>query len=201
MRRVSLRNPIPHRLSRDLMDPVGKTIARTGLTPNMISIIGLLGNVTAGALAAGGEFALAGVVMLVFSTVDLLDGAVARATGRATPFGAVLDATFDRVSEAAVLFGLLWHYTDKGERTESLLVFAAVTGSLLVSYVKARADAEGMPAEKSREGWFTRVERVIVLGAALILGFVTPALWLLAAGTWLTATLRLNSARRSLRLP
>lgn len=201
MRRISLRNPIPHRLSRDLMDPVGKTIARTGLTPNMISIIGLLGNVTAGALAAGGEFALAGVVMLVFSTVDLLDGAVARAAGRATPFGAVLDATFDRVSEAAVLFGLLWHYSDKGERTESLLVFAAVTGSLLVSYVKARADAEGMPAEKSREGWFTRVERVIVLGAALILGFVTPALWLLAAGTWLTATLRLNSARQSLRLP
>lgn len=201
MRRVPLRNPIPHRLSRDLMDPVGKTIARTGLTPNMISIIGLLGNVTAGALAASGEFALAGVVMLIFSTVDLLDGAVARATGRATPFGAVLDATFDRVSEAAVLFGLLWHSTDKGERTESLLVFAAVTGSLLVSYVKARADAEGMPAEKSREGWFTRVERVIVLGAALILGFVTPALWLLAAGTWLTATLRLNSARRSLRLP
>ncbi len=201
MRRVSLRNPIPHRLSRDLMDPVGKTIARTGLTPNMISVIGLLGNVIAGALAAGGEFALAGVVMLIFSTVDLLDGAVARATGRATPFGAVLDATFDRVSEAAVLFGLLWHYTDKGERTESLLLFAAVTGSLLVSYVKARADAEGMPAEKSREGWFTRVERVIVLGAALILGFVTPALWLLAAGTWLTAALRLNSARRSLRLP
>ncbi len=188
MQRLSLRNPIPHRLPRELMDPIGVAVARTGLTPNAISVIGVLGNIAAGVLAGAGWFAAAGVVMLVFSAVDLLDGAVARATGRATPFGAVFDATLDRVSEAAVLFGLLWRFTGEGNRTESLLVFAAMTGSILVSYVKARAEVEGL---LSREGWFTRVERVIVLGIALIVGLATPALWLLAVATNLTAAQRL----------
>lgn len=201
MRRIPLRNPIPHRLSRELMDPIGRAIARTGLTPNMISIIGLAGNVVAGVLAGNGEFVAAGIVMVVFSAVDLLDGAVARATDRATPFGAVLDATFDRISEAAVLFGLLWHFSDEGDRTESLLVFAAVVGSMLVSYVKARADAEGIGQEESREGWFTRAERVGILSIALVFDLVTPALWLLVVGTWITVLHRLSIAWRGLRVP
>ncbi|HWO93591.1 MAG TPA: CDP-alcohol phosphatidyltransferase family protein, partial [Dehalococcoidia bacterium] len=125
MRRISLRNPIPHRLPETITEPIGRTVARTGLTPNVISVIGVTGNLVAGGFAGAGWFIPAGLTMVVFSGVDLLDGAVARATGRATKFGAVFDATLDRVSEAAVLFGLLWHYTSEGERTESLLIYAA----------------------------------------------------------------------------
>ena len=196
MRRLSIRNPIPHRLPQEIMGPVGLAVARTGLSPNMLSVIGFAGNVAAGVLAGTGSFLAAGIVMLVFSAVDLLDGAVARATGRATPFGAVFDATLDRLSEAVVLFGLLWHFTEEGRQTQSLLVFAVVVGSIMVSYVKARSEVEGL---LSREGWFTRAERVIVLGLALVFGLVTPALWLLAAATSLTALQRLWIAYRGLQ--
>ena len=177
------------------MDPVGLAVARTGLSPNMLTAIGALGNVGAGVLAGAGMFVAAGIVMLVFSAVDLLDGAVARATNRATAFGSVFDATLDRVSEGAVLFGLLWFYTGEGERTEALLVFVAATGSMLVSYIKARAEVEGL---LSREGWLTRAERVVIMGVALITGLVTPALWLLATGTSMTAAQRLYLTWRGL---
>ena len=195
MPRIAIGNPIPHHLPARLTQPIGLAVARTGLSPNAISAIGAAGNVAAGVMAGSGAFAAAGVTMLIFSTIDLLDGAVARATNRATPFGAVLDATLDRLSEAAVLFGLLWYYTAEGQRTEALLTFVAVVGSMLVSYVKARAEVEGL---LSREGWFTRGERVVLLALALIVGLVTPALWILAVGTSLTAAQRLYLSWRGL---
>lgn len=166
-----------------------------GVTPNMLTLAGVLGNVAAGVLAASGEFLAAGLVMLAFSALDFLDGALARATGQATPFGSVFDAVLDRVSEAAVLFGLLWWFSDRGDRTEELLIFVAVVGSILVSYVRARAEVIGL---KMREGVFTRTERVVLLGGGLIIEgagvdhALTVMLWLLAALASLTAAQRLG---------
>ncbi len=184
---------LPHKLPRNVMDPIGRAIGRTGLTPNMISAIGFLGNAGAAVLVARGELAWGGIVMLVFSGFDLLDGAVARATNRVTRFGAVFDAVLDRLSEAAVLLGVLIHLDDRGESTGVVLVYAALVGSVMVSYVRARAESFGI---ELREGLFTRPERVLVLAAGLLFDVLMPVLWILAIATNLTALQRLYATYR-----
>ncbi len=159
-----------------------------GVTPNMLTLAGVLGNVGAAVLAARGEFLLAGIVVLAASSLDMLDGALARATGKATRFGSVFDAMMDRVSEAAVLFGLLYYFSDRGDRVEELLVFAAVVTSFLVSYGRARAEIVGVPM---REGVFGRAERVVLLAIGLLVDQVTVMLWILAVSAGLTAMQRL----------
>jgi CDP-diacylglycerol--glycerol-3-phosphate 3-phosphatidyltransferase len=179
-------------------------LSRLGVTPNMLTVAGVSGNVGGGVLCATGQFWEAGIVMLAFSALDFLDGALARATGRATDFGSVFDAVMDRVSEAAVLFGLLVWFSDPSRegRTEELLIFAAVAGSMLVSYVRARAEIIGL---KLRDGLFTREVRVAVLGSGLIVnGFgaddvITWVLWALAVLTLATAAQRLAIVRRETR--
>lgn len=175
-------------------DPAVNALSRLGVTPNMLTLAGFGGNAGAAVLAADGRFLAAGIVMLAFSALDFLDGSLARATGRATPFGSVFDATMDRLSEAAVLFGLLWFFSDRGAREEELLIFAAVVASIMVSYLRARAEAIGL---KMREGLFTRTERVLLLGGGLILqdvideNVLTPVLWALALIAGFTALQRL----------
>ena len=152
-------------------------IARTGVTPNHLTVLGFIGNVGAAVLAARGDFLFAGLVMLAASAFDLLDGALARATGRVSAFGAILDSVLDRLSEAAVLSGLAYYFAQRNQREEVVLCFAALTGSLLVSYVKARAEAHGL---ELHDGLFTRAERVLLLGGGLIISQVRIALWILA---------------------
>ncbi|MBI5283620.1 MAG: CDP-alcohol phosphatidyltransferase family protein [Chloroflexi bacterium] len=181
---------VPHKVSTRFTDPIVSPLAAIGVTPNMISVAGFAGNVGAGALVAGGHFLAAGVLMLVFSALDLLDGALARKTGTVTKFGAVFDSALDRVSEAAVLGGLLFHYTQAGGHTaEIVLCYAAIVGSIMVSYVRARAEGIGLTL---REGLFTRAERVLMLGGALIVGHgvVLWALWILASLSHFTAAQR-----------
>jgi CDP-diacylglycerol---glycerol-3-phosphate 3-phosphatidyltransferase len=125
----------------------------------------------------------------------MLDGALARMTGKASRFGALLDSVFDRLSEAAVLFGVLLYALDRGHDDQAALAFAAIVGSLMVSYVRARAEGLGVTMT---DGLFTRPERVIVLGVALLVGWLTPALWLLAVLTLLTAFQRLYLGARAL---
>lgn len=165
----------------------------------MISVAGFAGNVAAASLAAGGHLLAAGVVMLVFSGLDLLDGALARKTGTVTRFGAVFDSVLDRLSEAAVFGGLLFHYSEiGGHQLEMMLIFAATVGSITVSYVRARAEGIGL---ELREGLFTRAERVLLLAAALIVGHGTViwALWALAALTLVTAGQRVLGVWQRLR--
>lgn len=190
---------IPHKVSPRVTDPIVSPLAAAGVTPNMISVAGFAGNVAAGALAGGGHFLWAGVLMLVFSALDLLDGALARKTGSVTRFGAVFDSVLDRLSEAAILGGVLFHYTETGGHTQEIaLCYAAIVGSIMVSYVRARAEGEGLTL---REGLFTRAERVILLGAALVAGHgvVLFALWVLAVLSHFTAAQRVFAVWRQLR--
>src|SRR2546428_4335159 len=186
---------VPRSAPRWFTDPIVDLLARAGVTPNMLTIVGVAGNILAAVLAGSGEFVVAGILVLASSSLDTLDGALARATGRATDFGSVFDAVMDRVSEAAVLFGLLIWFSDRGGRTEELLIFVAVAGSILVSYVRARAEIIGV---KMREGLFTRAERVSALAAGLILddvlstNILTPVLWGLAILVCATALQRLG---------
>ena len=179
---------IPRSAPRWLTDPIVGFLARVGVTPNMLTLAGVLGNAGAAFFAARGDFLPAGIVMLAASSLDFLDGALARATGKATPFGSVFDAVMDRVSEAAVLFGLLYYFSDRGGRQEELLIFIALAASFLVSYTRARAEMVDVPL---REGLFARAERVILLGIGLIIDQVTVALWILAVAAGVTAIQRL----------
>ncbi|MXZ63189.1 MAG: CDP-alcohol phosphatidyltransferase family protein, partial [Chloroflexi bacterium] len=130
---------LPNRAPTVIIGPIVRGLARIGVTPDMLSFAALAGNIGAAALIATGSLAVGGIVMLVSSALDFLDGELARTTGKASKAGAMLDSVFDRFSEAVVLFGLLLYQLDEGNREEAALVFAVLAGSLLVSYVRARA--------------------------------------------------------------
>jgi len=179
---------LPHSLPRRFIDPVALAVSRTGLTPNALTALGLVGSLAAAALVAGGYFLVGGLVVLAAAALDLLDGALARATGRVTTFGGVFDSVLDRLGEAAVLGGVLFHFSEGGHRPEVMLTFIAVVGSITVSYVRARAEAAGL---KLTDGIFTRPERVIVLGLGLLVDQMLIALWILAVLTVFTALQRL----------
>lgn len=179
---------LPHSVPRRITDPIVFLLAKAHVTPNALTLLGVLGSAGAAALLARGQFLAGGIVVLAAGALDILDGALARATGQVTRFGAVFDSVMDRVSEAAVLFGLLYYYTDRDAREESLLIFAALAGSMLVSYIRARGEILGISI---KEGLFTRAERVIIIGVGCMIDQVRIALWILAVLANLTALQRL----------
>lgn len=186
---------LPGRASARLVAPLVRPLAALGVSPHAISVIGLGGALVAAVLVARGELIAGAVVMLVAAALDSLDGALARLTGRASRMGALLDSTFDRIAEAAVLGAVLYYELGLGNREESMLAFAALAGSLLVSYVRARGEAEGVLITS---GLLARTERVLVLAAGLMTGWLRGALWLLAVLSLLTAAHRLVAAARAL---
>ena len=170
------------------LDQPVKMLARTGITPNALTWLGCGLSAAAGLLAAGGYVAPAGAVSLLAGSLDLLDGALARATGQTSRFGALLDSILDRYNEAFLLGGIFLYEASRNSSIELTLVFLALFGSLMVSYVKARAEALGVSCEV---GLLTRPERVIVLGVGLITGLVLPALAIVAVLANFTALQRL----------
>ena len=189
-------NFLPQRLPQGFSDGLGRNVARTGLTPNMISLFGLAGNGAAAWLVGTGNLFWAGVVYLVFSALDMVDGAVARATGQATPFGAVFDAVLDRVSEALLLAGCAWYFAERGEQVQAAMTYAALFGSVAVSYMRARAEVMGL---SMREGIFRRQERVALIGAGLLFNGLTAVIWPLAILANITALQRFWLITRGLR--
>jgi len=188
-------NLLPQRLPQGFADGLGRTVARTGVTPNMISLFGFAGNLVAAWLITQDQLLAAGIVYLVFSAIDLVDGAVARATGTASPFGAVFDAVLDRASEAIVLAACGWYFADRGEEVQAGVAYAALLGSVAVSYMRARAEVAGMPM---REGLFRRQERVVLLGLGLLFNGLTLVIWVLAVLSNVTATQRFRMLWRGL---
>lgn len=187
---------LPWRMPPGLSDKVGRTVARAGITPNGISLIGFAGNVGAAVLIARDELLWAGIVYLFFSALDMVDGAVARATNQATPYGAVFDAVLDRASEAIVLAGCAWYFGERGEYVQAAVTYTAVLGSVAVSYMRARAEVHGLAM---REGFFRRQERVALLGIGLLTGWLAAAIWILAVLSHLTAIQRFWLIGRGLR--
>jgi CDP-diacylglycerol--glycerol-3-phosphate 3-phosphatidyltransferase len=143
------------------------------LTPNAISWIGFILALGAAALIITKHPFAGGFVVLIAGFFDILDGALARRLKKATPFGAVLDSTLDRLSEAVVLLAILVLYAQEAAFTPIVLVGLALIGSLLVSYVRARAEGAGLECEV---GLFTRAERVVVLALGLLLSGIANAL-------------------------
>jgi CDP-diacylglycerol--glycerol-3-phosphate 3-phosphatidyltransferase len=189
------------RRSRLLAVAPATALGRLGLTPNALTVIGSVLTASVGLLAAQGWFVLAGVALWVFSLTDTLDGALARATNRVTPFGAFLDSVCDRYAEAGVFLGLVWWYQSVGSPLGVALAYIAAIGSLMVSYARARA--EGIGLEAAEVGWFQRPERIALLGVGLLAAqFVPDALLLvlavLAVATTLTVIQRVTHVARSL---
>src|SRR5690606_14602633 len=127
---------------------LGLVAARTHLSPNAFTILGLLFNIVVAAVIASGNLVLGGVLALVAAAFDMLDGAVARVTNQVRRFCGFLDSTLDRYSEAIVYFGLLVYLLRAmNDQTTVLLVYATIVGSIMVSYSRARAEAAGVSAE------------------------------------------------------
>ena len=156
-----------------LTEPAVRLLSRTSVTPSTITWFGFLLAAGAAALIITGHLFAAGFVVLVAGFFDMLDGALARRTNQTTRFGAILDSTLDRLSEAVLLLGILVLYAGEQSFTGILLVGVALLGSLLVSYIRARAEALGLECQV---GLFTRAERVIVLALGLLLNQIVIAL-------------------------
>lgn len=171
------------------------------LTPNQITVIGSLATFAAAGLAAFGHLLVAGLVLAASGTFDILDGAMARATNRSYPYGAFLDSTMDRYSEGAIYVGLTAYFLGQGGpwvRLQVLACLAALAGSFLVSYVRARAQSLGF---KCDSGIFARPERVVVTVIGLLLGnpWLTVVVVGLAVVTNLTALQRINEVWQQAR--
>ena len=140
-------------------------LAQCGLTPNQLTIVGLLLNAAAGVILSRGRLPTGGIAVLGASAFDLFDGALARVSGRKTRFGAFLDSTVDRYSEALLFFGLLVWHIRISNRIGVCLCYFSLLGSLMVSYTRARAEALDLDCSV---GWLQRPERMILLGVGLL---------------------------------
>jgi CDP-diacylglycerol--glycerol-3-phosphate 3-phosphatidyltransferase len=176
-----------------ITDPIVNILIKTPLTPNMLTCLSFLLAAGAAALIAYGYLLAAGFLVLFGSFLDMLDGALARRMDRATRFGAVLDSTLDRMSEGIILLAILYVYAADVSVGGVLLVGVVMLSSMLVSYIRARAEAAGIVCTV---GLFTRPERVIVLALGLFINQLFIALAIIAAFSLFTAGHRLFYAWR-----
>lgn len=176
-----------------VVDPLGRFFLGLGMTPNMMTALGLAGNFVGAYFISQGKLALGGWLMLIMTPIDGLDGTMARLRGDPSDFGAFVDSVSDRYSELAILGGLLYYFSTHGNALGSTLAFAAAAGSILVSYVRARA--EGLHYE-AKVGIMTRVERYLVLAPLLVFNRPMIALWILAILGNFTALQRIWFVRK-----
>ncbi|HEV2791335.1 MAG TPA: CDP-alcohol phosphatidyltransferase family protein [Solirubrobacterales bacterium] len=174
------------------------------LTPNAISMMGLLGNVIAAVLVTQELFFLAGVAFVLGSVMDTLDGRYSRMSGKGTLFGAFLDSTLDRIEEGIVLAAVAGYFAAEGQDFAAAMCVVAVLGSLMVSYTRARAEALGV---ECKVGLATRPVRVVILSIGLIFAkgagigdfeLLAPAIYVVAALTIFTTFQRVWHVRNQL---
>jgi CDP-diacylglycerol---glycerol-3-phosphate 3-phosphatidyltransferase len=175
-----------------ILDPVAGFFNRIGLTPNTMTLLGLIGNFAGAIFVSQGRMTIGGLLMLITTPLDALDGTMARLRGDANEWGAFVDSVTDRYSELAILGGLLYYFSVTGDWLSSVAAFAAAAGTVLVSYVKARAEAVGFSA---KVGFLTRVERFIVLAPLLVLNKPVWAVWFIAIFANFTAFQRIYYVR------
>ncbi len=177
---------------------VQKRLIESRLTPNAISIAGLIGNVVAAVLVWQRYFFLGGIAFIVGSVMDTLDGRYSRMSGKGTAFGAFLDSTLDRVEEGIVLAAVAVQFSTDGNEAAVAAVVVAVLASLMVSYTRARAEALGV---ECKVGIADRPVRVVILSAGLLLAdldLIAPAVYVLAGLSLVTVLQRILHVRREL---
>ena len=175
-------------------DPLGVFFNKMGIRPNTMTILGVIGTTLGAYMIARGNMLWGGLFILISVPFDALDGTMARLRGEANEWGAFVDSVADRYSELITYAGLLYFYLfTSPDNLASILVFISAAGSVLVSYIKARAESLGLYA---KGGLLTRVERYIVLAPALVFNQPLIALWVLAILTNVTAIQRIYIVRK-----
>lgn len=160
-----------------ILAPIAQFVGRLGIHPNAITLVGMLLQVGIGVLFGFGYLRLGGVLLLIVSPVDALDGLLARTLGKQSRFGAFLDSTFDRISDASLILGLAAYDIGQGDFLSVALLLVAAVASLMVSYVRARAEALGFSC---RIGLLTRLERIVLIGLLSAVGLHQPLVWALS---------------------
>ena len=192
------------RTTAEMRELARNRLIESRLTPNAISMAGLIGNLIAAVLVLEHHFLLAGAAFILGSLCDMLDGRYSRMSGKGTPFGAFLDSTLDRVEEGVVLAAVAAWFAQEGNDLAVGATVLAVVGSYMVSYTRARAEALGV---ECKVGIASRAVRVVILSAGLVFAagelisdfdLLEPAIYALAALTVFTALQRVLHVRRQL---
>lgn len=185
---MALRSRFPEYVDA-VTTPMGRAVARTGVTPNLLTTLGIVLTAGAAGFVGAGDFVIGGWILFAGGLMDTLDGAVARATGRSTPFGGFYDSVSDRVSDGLIFAGLAWAL--RGDARLFALVLVALVASSVTSYVRAKA--EGIDLECT-VGILERAERATLLIVALVFHrwFLEAVLWLLAVGGVFTVVQRIH---------
>ena len=168
---------------------------RRPVNPNILTVTGALVSLGAAVVFAHGWFVAGGFLILAGGAFDLIDGVVARHHGISTRFGAFLDSTMDRFVDMALLLGIAMHFALGGEPRFVLLAGYALVVTVLVSYAQARAE---IAVPSFRVGVLERAERVLILAAGALSGYVIPALWIIAIGSTVTVGQRFARAYREM---
>ncbi len=167
-----LRDYLRDRIHKYIEGPIVRLLNRLGVSPNFITILGLLVSVVGAIFVGMGHMSTGGVLFLLGGSMDLLDGGLARLSGRITKFGSLMDSLADRIGEAALYLGLviygIQHFSGSiNLMTYTIVLFAALVSSQMVSYLRAKGESLGL---KMKEGIMTRPERVILLSVGLLAG-------------------------------
>jgi CDP-diacylglycerol--glycerol-3-phosphate 3-phosphatidyltransferase len=179
------------------LGPLGAALRRLGVSADALTVFGLLCSVVAAVLIASGHLGWAVVAVVTAGVSDLLDGAIARGSGQASPRGAFFDSVADRVSDALLLGGVAWHLAGEGSHLP-VLAFAVGAASMLVSYERAKAESIGVPA---RGGLMERAERFVFLSVGLAFGVLVPVLWVMLVLTLFTVADRFRRVYRAADRP
>ncbi len=190
----TLRDYVRALLDRGAM-PVATLLLWCRVTPNQVSLAGVVLTLVTAALIVDGRLLVAGVLYILAASLDLLDGVLARLAKLASRFGAFLDSTADRVSEGVVFAAIAYHFASRGQSVDAALAVLALLGSVLVSYTRARAEGLGL---ECKVGIMTRAERVLLVAFGLISGLLPEAVYLLVALTAFSAMQRIMHAFRQL---
>jgi CDP-diacylglycerol---glycerol-3-phosphate 3-phosphatidyltransferase len=171
-----------------IRDLIAKPIAKAGVPADVFTWLGLLSAFIAGSLILRARFFEAGMMLLFSGALDMLDGSVARASGKAGPFGGILDSSLDRYGDGFILGGAMLYFLSLGELRYGVLALSALIGSFSISYVRARAECE---IDDCRVGFWERGERIVLIVIALVFHRLEACLWILGIATHWTVFQRI----------
>jgi CDP-diacylglycerol--glycerol-3-phosphate 3-phosphatidyltransferase len=180
---------------KPLLERMGIGLYELGIRPNMITLFGLIGTVIGTIFVASGNLMLGGFFILLMGPIDALDGAVARASGMVTRFGAFLDSVIDRYIESLIYAGLIFYFNGQQQTLGIMLSFFSLVGSVLVSYARARAESLGID---TKIGILTRVERLVVIGPTIFFKIPLVGVAVVAVLANFTALQRINHVKKQI---
>jgi len=180
------------KLGRSLERPLFRLALLVPFTPNTITLSGFILTIVA-CIVLSLNLEMGGILILLTAFFDMMDGAVARAKGMVTSYGAFLDSVLDRYADAAMFLAVFWNMMSRQNTTGMLLSLVSLVGSFLVSYAKARAEGLGISCNI---GIMERPERIVLLAIGAITGYIIPVLWIMSALTHITVIQRILHTRR-----